>query len=422
MNILLLEDQSWKSFQPLTLLRPVFELLGGHRSIRQRCLEVLKPQQWGVKIRPELAEVYKQEQPSAHVNSLDGLSNEPVLCIHGQFWGNPLDLAQLQTDEVAICDQTPVAWWLSPEQIPQIDIHNPSLTSGFASIASQKKPVAVQGRVAQYAWDLILNNGDLIELDAALNQQTPLPVPDHVHVVGPTEKLFIDPTASIEPCVVINTTGGSVTIGPNAQIQAFTRIEGPAYIGAHTQVFRGNLREQTSLGPVCRVGGEVEGSILHGYANTYHDGFLGHSYVCPWVNLGALTTNSDLKNDYSDVKMIIAGDAVNSGSKKMGCLLGDHTKTAIGSLFNTGTTVGVMSMILPGGSLPPKHIPSFCRIWNGVLDDQVDLESGLQVAETAMGRRNCQLTEEMKDLLRFTVAQTEIERINALKREQARRS
>ncbi|HEY4261332.1 MAG TPA: hypothetical protein VGM98_14290, partial [Schlesneria sp.] len=167
---------------------------------------------------------------------------------------------------------------------------------------------------------------------------------------------------------------------------------------------------------VCRVGGEIEGAILHGYVNKYHDGFLGHSYVCPWVNLGALTTNSDLKNDYSTVRVPLSGDSIESGEMKVGCFIGDHTKTAIGSLFNTGSSIGIMSLILPDGELLPKHVPSFSRIWHGELIDGLPLEKGLATARAAMERRSKRLTSAQEILLRRVHAMTHAERERAIGR------
>jgi UDP-N-acetylglucosamine diphosphorylase/glucosamine-1-phosphate N-acetyltransferase len=199
-----------------------------------------------------------------------------------------------------------------------------------------------------------------------------------------------------------------------AQIQAFTRIEGPAYIGRGTRLFRANFKAGTSAGPFCRLGGEIEESIIHGYANKYHDGFLGHSYICPWVNLGAQTSNSDLKNDYSNVKVPISGYPVDTGAVKVGCFIGDHTKTGLNSLFNTGTSVGVMSMVLPTGELLPKHIPSFSRFWLGRIDGQIDLDGMLQLAETSMQRRGMSLTTAQQKLLKQLLDESADERETAI--------
>ena len=132
-----------------------------------------------------------------------------------------------------------------------------------------------------------------------------------------------------------------------------------------TQLFRANIRGAVSIGPNCRIGGEVEASIVHGYSNKYHEGFLGHAYVGEWVNLGAITSNSDLRNDYGEVHVPLQGDPVATGQAKVGCFIGDHTRTGMGSMLNTGTAIGVMCNVLPAGLLLPKHVPSFTAVLYG---------------------------------------------------------
>jgi UDP-N-acetylglucosamine diphosphorylase / glucose-1-phosphate thymidylyltransferase / UDP-N-acetylgalactosamine diphosphorylase / glucosamine-1-phosphate N-acetyltransferase / galactosamine-1-phosphate N-acetyltransferase len=145
---------------------------------------------------------------------------------------------------------------------------------------------------------------------------------------------------------------------------------------------------------MCRVGGEVEESIIHGYSNKYHDGFLGHAYVGQWVNLGALTTNSDLKNDYTSVSVSLDGHgSVDTGSTKVGALIGDHTKTSIGTLFNTGACVGAMALIAGTGKPLPKFIPSFAWFLEGVVTKGFGKRKLYETAATAMGRRKCQWTK-----------------------------
>src|SRR5262249_46266615 len=161
---------------------------------------------------------------------------------------------------------------------------------------------------------------------------------------------------------VFDTTNGPITVGAGAWVQPFTRLEGPCYIGPKTQLFRANLRGGVTLGPNCRIGGEVEASIGHGHTNKYHEGFLGHAYVGEWVNLGAITSNSDLRNDYAEVAVPLQGDPIATGQAKVGCFLGDHTRTGLGSMLNTGTSVGVMCNVLPAGPLLPKHVPSFAAV------------------------------------------------------------
>ena len=159
--------------------------------------------------------------------------------------------------------------------------------------------MTASGHWVHYPWDLVRLNGPQLEQDFRTRPHGPSKVTlgSQVAVLGPDEDVYIDASAQIDPFVVIDARSGPVWIEPGVKVQPFTRIEGPAYIGQDAQLFRANVKSGTSIGPVCRVGGEIEESIFHGYSNKYHDGFLGHSYICPWVNLGALSTNSDLKND-----------------------------------------------------------------------------------------------------------------------------
>ena len=185
-------------------------------------------------------------------------------------------------------------------------------------------------------------------------------------LVGPSDRLRIHETARIDPYTVFDTTNGPIILGPNVWVQPFTRIEGPCSIAADTQLFRANLRGCVTIGPTCRIGGEVEASIVHGYSNKYHEGFLGHAYVGEWVNLGAITSNSDLRNDYGEVHVPLQGDPIPTGQAKVGCFIGDHTRTGMGSMLNTGTSIGVMCNVLPAGILLPKHVPSFIAVCTAV--------------------------------------------------------
>src|SRR5438270_827193 len=194
-----------------------------------------------------------------------------------------------------------------------------------------------------------------------------------VAIVGPRERLVIDPTAHLDPMVVVDTSNGPVIVDAEAMVTAFTRLEGPCYIGPHAHVLGAKVRGGTTLGPHCRVGGEVEASIVQGHSNKYHDGFLGHAYVGEWVNLGAGTSNSDLRNDYGDVTVTVGGRLVATGMTKVGCFLGDHTKAGLGTLLNTGTSAGAFCHLLPSGGLLPKYLPSFAGWWNGALVESADL-------------------------------------------------
>lgn len=417
MRIALFEDQRATDFAPIALLRPVFELLCGHFGARERALEFLPVSDWGVFVRSELVDVYREEHPGCHVNNLDWLRAGPTLLINGRWLADPKVFAKITPESVGVIDGTIVFMTLDPLEVPLLTGDN--WEDALPQIARTRRRVTVSGKLAAYPWDLVHHNSDQLRADftardLGLSQADEQGA--HVAILGEAQNVFIDPSASIDPFVVIDVRKGPVSIDAGALIQAFTRLEGPCHVAAKSQLFRANVREGTSIGPGCRVGGEIEGAILHSFVNKYHDGFLGHSYVCPWVNLGAQSANSDLKNDYSTVRVPLSGQSIDSGELKVGCFIGDHTKTAIGSLFNTGTSVGVMCLILPDGELLPKHVPSFSRIWHGDLIDGFPLEKGLATARAAMHRRHRTLTSAQETLLRKVHAQTHHERHKAIER------
>ncbi|MCA9079980.1 MAG: hypothetical protein KDA58_05445 [Planctomycetaceae bacterium] len=428
----IVEDNLAPRFAPLSLLRPVFELRCGHFTAGERLRRACSGATWGAILRPELVATYQELFPTGHCNDQAWLAAAPTILVNGRWLCGAADLAQVQRLQpgefasVARIENDWAAISLSPEKVRELVDATPAAVSDW--IARQlpgTRRIEVGGRLIEYPWHLIEHNPEQLRIDFAArrtHQSQELTDP-RIAVLGDPGQLFVDPTAHIDPFVVLDVRHGPIWIDAGVQLQAFTRVEGPSYIGPQTQLFRANVREGCSIGPVCRVGGEIEESIIHGYANKYHDGFLGHAYVCPWVNLGANTINSDLKNDYSSVKVMVDGTMVDSGSTKVGCFIGDHTKTALASLFNTGTTVGVMSLVLPGGELLPKVIPSFCRVWHGDLDQLPDgIESGIASARTAMGRRNLTLSAAQEALLRHTFEATFVERQQTLDRWRQRRS
>ena len=176
-----------------------------------------------------------------------------------------------------------------------------------------------------------------------------------------------------------------------------------------------------TIGPNCRIGGEVEASIVHGYSNKYHEGFLGHAYVGEWVNLGAITSNSDLRNDYGEVFVPLGGDPVATGQAKVGCFIGDHTRTGLGSMLNTGTAIGVMCNVLPAGPLLPKHVPSFAAVLYGRVAPGFPLEQMFATARIVMGRRGKEFTEVEEHLYLDLYEQTRLERERAFQKAQDRK-
>ena len=196
--------------------------------------------------------------------------------------------------------------------------------------------------------------------------------------------------AAIEPGVVFDVRNGHVVIDHGAQVLSGTRIEGPCWVGPSTRVLGGVVRT-SAFGPRSVVRGEVSTSVFLGYANKAHDGFVGHSVLGHWVNLGAGTTTSNLKNTYGMVRLSVGGTAIETGRQFLGSLIGDHAKTAIGTLLATGTIIGAGANVFGPGL--GKYLPAFA--W-GTEGGMVSEGGFLQVAERVLPRRDVQLTPERR--------------------------
>jgi UDP-N-acetylglucosamine diphosphorylase/glucosamine-1-phosphate N-acetyltransferase len=224
--------------------------------------------------------------------------------------------------------------------------------------------------------------------------------------VPPGSIVFGDPTnvivmgAAVEPGVVFDVRHGAVVLEAGVEVRHGTRLEGPVYVGARSKILGGFIRA-SAFGPECRVHGEVAASVFLGYANKSHDGFVGHSVVGHWVNLGALTTTSNLKNTYGPVRLEVAGIRIETGRQNLGTLFGDHAKTAIGTMLGTGTVISAGANVF-GPATPPKYVPPFA--WGGAGDARLTSDGFLVVAERVMARRNMELTPERRRSLERTFA------------------
>ncbi len=402
MRLAIFEDSFALQFSPISLMRPVFELLCGQFTSRERLLNSLPVEEWGVLVRPALSEVYSEEFPDARINDAIWLSEGQTLLINGRWLPTNEAISQLadvSTDTVGIIGSSVAYLLLEPEESALLTTD--AWDHAIKKIAETRRLVNVEGVELQYPWDLVNQNRHQLLADYAWSQSSSKPSGDAkgLTIIGPPDLVRLSSSVEIDPFVVLDTRSGPIVIEENAKIQAFTRIEGPAFIGRETQLFRANIKSGTTIGPHCRLGGEIEESIIHGFVNKYHEGFLGHSYICPWVNLGAQTNSSDLKNDYSEVKVPLSGVPIETHLVKVGCYIGDHSKAGLNSLFNTGTSVGVMCMVLPTGELLPKHLPSFSRFWLGRIESQVSISDLFHLADVTMQRRGKTLTAAQRKLL-----------------------
>lgn len=422
MRVALFEDRLASDFGALALTRPVFELCCGHFGLRERLIRYWEVDDWGVFVRSFLHEAYQEQHPEAHVNDLNWLlDGEVTLLINGRWLPDPDSLDRLEYNGIGVCNGVPVYAVVNSDEA--LHLCDGTWETTIRQLAPTRRAVEVGGAVFRYPWDLIEQNPVQLCHDFALRGLGGLPpLPDsQVVCQGPAEWIHVPPSVQVDPFVVIDARKGPVSVEERAVLQPFTRLEGPCHIGRETQLFRANVKAGTTLGPVCRVGGEIESTIMIGYSNKYHDGFLGHSYIGAWCNLGANTLSSDLKVDYSQVRVPLNGISLDTGLSKVGCYMGDFTKTGIGSLFNTGTSVGMMALVLPSGDYAPRYIPSFSGVRGGALTAGLPFERWMETVRATLRRRDMEMTNAQERLYWYLVQATKRDRDDAQLRDQASR-
>jgi UDP-N-acetylglucosamine diphosphorylase / glucose-1-phosphate thymidylyltransferase / UDP-N-acetylgalactosamine diphosphorylase / glucosamine-1-phosphate N-acetyltransferase / galactosamine-1-phosphate N-acetyltransferase len=392
-KLILFDDDVARRWEPFALTRPAGELLFGTLTLRARAERVL-----GVRCIGHLAAEHLNgfEEPGAPpvLTSADGATDSPRIYLSSRFvpdWGGSPE--GFTEGPIRSADGAVLGWYAPPG--------SPAPNDGFFESPERSdaagRGTQLPGRLLENVWELIHANPDQIGRDVeglgveALAQA----LPSGAHQWG-KHRLLVDPTSTIEPSAVFDTTQGPIWIDRDARVRAFTRLVGPAYVGPGSVVLGGPV-EAVSVGPVCRVRGELAESVCVGYVNKQHDGHMGHAYLGRWVNLGAETTNSDLKNNYGTIRIWTPAGDVDTGEIKMGSLVGDHVKTGIGLLLNTGTVIGAGSNLY-GAEMPPKYVPPFS--W-GTGDQLVEyrLDKFLEVAERAMSRRGVELSSGLREQL-----------------------
>ena len=399
MHIVLFEDGGFVNLLPLAYWRAVFELRCGCGSLLDHVRARYPNVGISLFVRGELRDVVA-ERARLPVNAppsdddvlyLNGrvLLKEPLADViaPGARWvGDALLWARLRG---------PAARGLTAETLLDAATTRKVLADVPPAAASADAPALIA-----YPWDLVHRNAGMIvhawrrladrgivgKVDGGAH------ILEHSHVT-------IGRGSRIKPGAVLDAESGPIIIGENVTIQPNATVQGPCFIGDGSVVLTGvSVRGGSSIGPVCKIGGEIEGSILHGFSNKQHDGFLGHAYVGEWVNLAADTINSDLKNTYGPVRVPINGVEVDSGQIFVGLTIGDHSKTGIGQLFPTGSVVGFGSSVATSG-LAPKWVPSF-RWLTDETNESYDVERCLNVAKIVMGRRDRTLSPAEETLFR----------------------
>ncbi len=421
-HLLVLDDQEARCWLPFALTRPVGELLFGTETLRARAERALGRACEGHVADSRMAGFREEGVPpwatGAEVGADGGrlvLSSRFVPDAGGGFrdellrrlGDRPLLLAAHRRGgeeeapdgpfPAAAAGGSPIGAATAGAWLPPGTPFPRRLTAG---LYPDWPTVPVAGRLLRSPWELMDANEDRIRADAARFAETDPPA--SVHRLG-SGRIALGEGAVVEPGVVLDATAGPIVLEADVHVRAHSRVAGPFYAGAGTTVLGGSV-SASSLGPCCKVRGEVESTVVLGFANKAHDGFLGRSIVGRWANLGAMTTNSDLKNSYGLVRARVRDRVVDTGLLKAGCLLGDHVRTAIGTLLNTGSVVEAGSCLF-GGGLAPKYVPPFS--WGaGSGAAEHDVERFLATAERAMARRGVELSDGMRGLYRRAFAET----------------
>jgi len=401
MQIAIFEDEKHINFEPLIYYRPVYELVCGASNLREK-IERAYP---GLKIilhcRKNIEELLKSQNPSNVVNNFSG---DEVLFINGRVVA-PENLSEiisptLKEDKVFKSNGTVVAARVSGDRLKNILNKDIISSADFDGIPSE----VVELTCAEYLWDLVYLNGEELKKDIAYLsgknnvEGTNIEKVNYagVNFVKP-EQVFINENVDIKPGVVLDASKGPIYLDKDVVIFPNAVIEGPVYIGESSKVKScATIYENVSVGKVCKVGGEIEDSIIMSYSNKQHTGFLGHSYLGSWINIGADTNCSDLQNNYGTIKVQVNGRHIDTGRQFVGLMMGDHSKTAINTMFNTGTVVG-FSCNVYGEGFPPKYISSFG--WGGSSSvREYKLVKAIETAKAVFKRRDKVFSEEEENI------------------------
>ena len=381
MQLVFSDAQFWEDFLPLTFTRPVAEMRCGILTFSERWQKLLETSEISYLTEDFLQEKFpKPEKKESLFIVPNFLPNENVLN----------QIKDLKLGEALVYENELLA--------AKVDMDNFSLnqiekmTDIHEELLLFKQPTdlfSFNEKAIDFDFELLTKGRASQELSATNG------------FLGNAEDLFIEEGATIE-FSTLNTKTGKIYIGKNAEVMEGCNLRGPIALCEDSKFNLGaKIYGATTIGPHCKVGGEVNNIVIFGYSNKGHDGFVGNSVIGEWCNLGADTNSSNLKNNYASVKLwnYRTKRFVDTGLQFAGLIMGDHSKTAINTQFNTGTVVGVAANIFKSG-FPPNLIENFS--WGGMKgDEKFKLEKAYEVAEKAMARRKVPFTEVDRNILKY---------------------
>lgn len=387
------EDDHADHFEPLHFLHPVWELSAGIFPLYAKISHEYDTLDLVLSCREDLAPAVTIPDGAR----LNVFAPGDYLMINGRV-SRPHVLAKyLQSDG-------PEMMYLSGDTIVAARIklsteHTGSIWEMLDERRSQLPHHEIDIPVYGYLWDIVHDNGRAIAEDA---KEVPLGK-SHASLYPTTlllnpKLIYTGERSIIGPGVVLDASQGPVIIDDDVEIMANSVIQGPVFIGEKSVIkANASIYGGTTIGHTCKIGGEVAETLILPYTNKQHHGFIGHSYIGSWCNLGAGTTNSDLKNTYGEVSIQLGKKTVETGKLFAGLFMGDHVKSGINSTFSTGTVVGPVSNVVTSG-ISPRYLPPFSWIADEKGRQSYDVEKACIVAERMMQRRGKQFTETDREI------------------------
>ncbi len=381
------EDEFAGALYPFSLNHASFEVRCGTFTNLDRIRSTLQPDdRLTLLVRSEIVDLIKERFRGFSVNP-DGI--EPGLWLNGAcLWS----MAQIEA-------LSPAHSYNVSGRLAAFKTVETVLYENIAALLAEAQEVSsgIEGILFTHIWEAIFHNGRQIYRDAAeLFLKKPGGVHPSATLVNP-EDIFLGTGSTVGAGAILDASGGPIVIEEKASVGIGSLIQGPAAIGPATIINPGaKLRGNVSTGPVCKLGGEVEDSILQGYSNKQHDGYLGHSYLGEWINLGANTNTSDLKNNYSPVRVTLNDELIETGMQFLGTMMGDYSKTGISTMLNTGTICGIGANIF-GSDFQPKSIPSFAWGKKG----RTELDKFIKTCEIMKARRGLKLSVAEREHLAY---------------------
>jgi UDP-N-acetylglucosamine diphosphorylase/glucosamine-1-phosphate N-acetyltransferase len=387
--VYLYDDACARTFQPFALTRPAGEMRAGALLVRERWSRALGASVAGHLTSPHLAGF---EEPDAAPVVTAGVVRAGSWIANARYFPS---LARLPVEDALLTDHAVVAVRVGS------DVPVSRFADGKLELASLMPADGVRrvedGWWAHEVWDYLRHLVPMLLHDLpALGASMSTELPANAVRVG-THPVFIEEGAVVEPAVCFDASGGPILLRATSCVQSFTRLVGPLYVGRGSTLTTDRIGS-SSIGDTCKVHGEISNTIVVGHSNKGHDGFVGHSILGRWVNLGAGTITSNLKNTYGTVQLWTPDGVRETGMQFLGTLFGDHAKTGIGLRLTTGTVLGAGANVY-GSEMPPKTVPPFA--WGearGFSDYRVD--KFLEVAERVMARRHVTLSDAMQRQLR----------------------